>query len=145
MIRKTWMLFALLAATVVSHAAHAGMSGTSARVQQQSASEAQNAAQTPPPVAQAPVVQPQANPFDGTWAVNHSPGCGLGRGSVQVSRGRILGRGVSGTIDADGNVRTRGGGGALTTIGAGRVSGATGSGTYQVSNGCSGTWTARKA
>jgi hypothetical protein len=152
---KTFALLAMLAATVIAQSANAGMSGTSARVQQQFVSEAQSAVQAPAPAAQAAVrpapprheqaPQPQASPFDGTWAVNHSPGCGLGRGSVRISRGRISGPGVSGTVDAAGNVRTRGGGGELTTTGAGRISSVAGSGTYEVSNGCSGTWTAHKA
>jgi hypothetical protein len=60
-----------------------------------------------------------------------SPGCGLAAGSaVEVSRGRISGQGVSGSVDAGGNVRTVGYGGGLSVISKGRVSGEAGSGTW---------------
>jgi hypothetical protein len=159
---KTFALVAILAATVGAQNAQAGMSGTSARVQQQSASEAQGAVQAPPlapaqPVAQAPVrpapvrrdltARPAATvgAFDGVWAVAASPGCGLNaRSAVQVVRGRIVGDGVSGTVDAAGNVRTVGYGGGLSVISKGRTGPTSGSGTYEVSNGCTGTWVSRK-
>jgi hypothetical protein len=156
---KTLLLLALLLTATGSHQAFAGMSGTSVRVQQQSASEAQALVQAPPaarPVAQAPVrpaparkeqaARPSAGAFDGIWAVTASPGCGLAvRSAVEVSRGRISGQGVSGSVDAGGNVRTVGYGGGLSVISKGRVSGEAGSGTYEVSNGCTGTWTSHRA
>jgi len=64
---------------------------------------------------------------------------------VQVRGGRISGQGLSGSIDAAGNVRTVARGGGLSVISTGRASGATASGGYRVSNGCTGTWTASKA
>lgn len=158
---KTCLVLALMVATMGSHQAHAGMSGTSARVQQLNTSEAQAALTAPAPaparpLAQAPVrraparqeqaVRPSAGGFDGVWAVASSPGCGLAeRSAVEVVRGRIAGQGVSGSVDASGNVRTVGFGGGLSVISKGRVSGSSGSGTYEVSNGCRGTWTSSKA
>ena len=157
---KTYLAIALLAATIGSHQAQAGMSGTSARVEQQNVSQAQGAIQAPPPAAipvvqalarQAPARQPQqARPsgasFDGVWAVSASPGCGLAESSaVEVVRGRIVAPGVSGSVDSAGNVRTVGHGGGLSVISTGRTGLTAGSGTYTVSNGCTGTWTSRKA
>lgn len=153
---KTFALVALLAATIGSHQAQAGMSGTSARLQQQTISQAQGSVQAPVrPVAQAPVrpapvrreqaARPSAGNFDGVWAVASSPGCGLAaRSAVRVVRGRIVGDGVSGSVDASGNVRTVSYGGGLSVISKGHVSGAAGSGTYEVSNGCTGTWVSQK-
>ena len=65
--------------------------------------------------------QPSGGGFDGTWAVASSPGCGLvARSAVRVARGRISGQGVSGSIDASGNVRTVSYGGGLSVISRGR-------------------------
>jgi hypothetical protein len=158
---KAFALATLLAVTVGAPHAQAGMSGTSRRVEQQSATEAQAAVQSPPPsaqpVAQAPVqalpaparpeqaAQPDVRAFDGVWAVATSPGCGLlARSSVQVRRGRITGEYLSGSIDAGGNVRTIARGGGISVISKGHSSVTTGSGTYRVSTGCTGTWTSRK-
>jgi hypothetical protein len=154
---SVYFALALLATAAVSSQAQAGMSGTSERVEQQNISQAQAAVPAQPKQqAQVPQRRPVARPeqaarpsgggFDGIWAVASSPGCGLvARSAVQVTRNRISGDGVSGTIDASGNVRTVGYGGGLSVISKGRVSGTSGSGTYEVSNGCTGTWVAQKA
>jgi hypothetical protein len=148
-------LLALLATAAISSQAQAGMSGTSERVQQQTITQAQAGVRPQPKPQpqqrrsvgqQEQAARPSGGSFDGIWAVASSPGCGLvGRSAVQVIRGRISGDGVSGSIDGAGNVRTVGYGGGLSVISKGRVSGTSGSGTYEVSNGCTGTWTARKA
>ncbi len=155
--RTIYFALALLATAAVSSQARAGMSGTSDRVEQQNITQAQaGVPQQPKQQAQAPqrgsvarpeqAAQPSGGGFDGTWAVASSPGCGLiARSSVRVARGRIRGQGVSGSIDASGNVRTVSYGGGLSVISKGRVSGTSGSGTYQVSTGCTGTWVAQKA
>jgi hypothetical protein len=154
--RTLYFAFALLA-TAASSQAQAGMSGTSERLQQLNTTQAQAAVPAQPkPPAQAQQRRSVARPeqaarrsggsFDGIWAVASSPGCGLvARSAVQVTRNRISGDSVSGTIDAAGNVRTVSYGGGLSVISKGRVSGTTGSGTYEVSNGCTGTWAAQKA
>jgi hypothetical protein len=156
---RTYLAVALLLASIGS--AHAGMSGTSARVQQHAISEAQGAVQAPPPaanpVAQAPQrqqgparqQQPQARPsggnFDGVWATTASPGCGLAaRSAVEIVRGRISGSGISGSVTPSGQVRTVAHGGGASVISTGRIVGNSASGTYEVSNGCIGTWTASK-
>ena len=152
--RTICFALALLATAAVSSQARAGMSGTSERIEQQNITQAQ--AGVPQQQAQAPQRrsvarpeqpgQPSGGGFDGTWAVASSPGCGLvARSAVRVARGRIRGRGVNGSIDASGNVRTVSYGGGLSVVSKGRVSGTSGSGTYQVSTGCTGTWVAQKA
>jgi hypothetical protein len=157
---KTVFLLALLLTVAIgSHEAEAGMSGMSDRVQRLNAVEAQASVQAPLPAPAKPVAQAQARPapvrreqaprpsggsFDGVWAVNASPGCGLAaRSAVEVVRGRIS-EGVSGSVDGSGNVRTVGYGDGLSVISTGRVSGSGGSGTYEVSNGCTGTWVSQK-
>jgi hypothetical protein len=156
-IGKTFLVLALLMAAIGSHQAQAGMSGTSARVQQISNSEAQAAIHAPPPAArpqvQAPRRQPQQQQqrpvggnFDGVWAVSSSPGCGLDeRSAVEVRNGRVIAPGLSGSVDAKGNVRTVFHGGGVSIISTGRSGPTQGSGTYTVSNGCTGTWTSQKA
>ena len=83
--------------------------------------------------------------FDGAWAVT-SVGCGgTTSGATVVTSGRVIAEGVSGTVSANGSVHTFGHGeGGITYTGAGRLSGRSGSGTFQRSDGCSGTWTASK-
>lgn len=158
---KIFALVALLVASVGSQQAQAGMSGMSARVQQQSISESQAAVQAPAPAPVRPVAQVPVRPapvrraqaarpsgggnFDGVWSVTASPGCGLiPRSAVQVVRGRIIGDGVNGSVDPAGNVRTVSYGGGVSVISRGRTSATVGSGTYEVSNGCTGTWVSQK-
>jgi hypothetical protein len=160
MSKQTTFAIALAIAAVIASQAHAGMSGTSDRVQQITNSEARATApaQTqarpqPNPQVKAPLqsqapaaARPAGGNFDGRWSVSSSPGCGLSaRSAVQVKGGRIAGQGLSGSIDAAGNVRTVARGGGLSVVSTGRASGATASGGYRVSNGCTGTWTASKA
>jgi hypothetical protein len=161
MTKQGTFLIALLMTAAIGSQAYAGMSGTSARVQQITNSEAQAAVQAPQPQARpqvqsaaqqrrAPARQEQAarpsgSTFDGIWSVTNSPGCGLApRSAVEVVRGRISGPGISGIVHPSGSVRTVAHGGGLSVISTGRTSPTSGSGTYEVSNGCTGTWTARK-
>jgi hypothetical protein len=156
--RKQEIFLIALLMTAIGSQAHAGMSGTSARVQQITNSESQAAVQAPqaPQVQPAPqqrraparqeqAARPSGSNFDGIWSVTNSPGCGLARRSaVEVIRGRISGPGLSGKVDPSGSVRTVAHGGGLSVISTGHTSPTSGSGTYEVSNGCTGTWTARK-
>lgn len=158
MTKQGSFLIALLMSAAIGSQAHAGMSGTSARVQQITNSEAQAAAQASPtqpqagpalqqraPSRQEQAARPSGSNFDGIWSVTASPGCGLARRSaVEVVRGRISGPGLSGRVDPSGKVRTVAHGGGLSVISTGHTSPTSGSGTYEVSNGCTGTWTSRK-
>jgi hypothetical protein len=82
--------------------------------------------------------------FDGAWVVN-SVGCGsTTRGAVVVTSGRVIGEGVTGTISPSGAVRTTGNFNGIVVTSSGHVSSRSGSGSFQQSNGCGGTWTASK-
>jgi hypothetical protein len=122
MTKQGTFLIALLMTAAIGSQAHAGMSGTSARVEQITNSEAQAAVQASQPQARpqqagpqqrrAPArpeqaARPSGSSFDGIWSVTNSPGCGLApRSAVEVIRGRISGPGLSGKVDPSGSVRT---------------------------------------
>lgn len=82
--------------------------------------------------------------FDGAWSVV-SVGCaGSSTGAAVVSNGRIIGQGVTGTVSANGSVRSVGNYNGIIVTSYGHVSGSSGSGTFQRSDGCSGRWTSSK-
>jgi len=83
--------------------------------------------------------------FDGAWVVT-SIGCGgTTTGATVVTSGRVIAEGVTGTVSANGSVRTFGRGeGGITYTGAGRLGARSGSGTFRRSDGCGGTWTSVK-
>lgn len=154
--RAFLLLAMVLAASICSHRADAGMSGTSARFQKLNASQTQAALRPPeaaPQLQEKPAKLPRARispppqagnsvrDFDGTWKVVTSPGCGLfGRSLVRISRGRIVGLGLRGSVDPNGRVRSISRGFGRSVVSTGRVGGSSGSGTYRVSTGCTGTW-----
>jgi hypothetical protein len=75
--------------------------------------------------------------YDGTWTGVIGPGCPVaGIRALHVSGGRITSGGMAGTVDSAGSFRIVGDDG---TVGTGRVSGNTASGSYRQTNGCSGT------
>jgi hypothetical protein len=142
----TFALVALLVATFGSQV-QAGMSGTSREgVSQAHASVPASApARARPAQVRREPAPPLEGDFDGVWTVVSSPGCGLvARSAVQVVHGRIIGERVTGSVDAAGNVHTVARGGGVSVISKGRTSPTSGSGTYKVSNGCTGTWVSRK-
>jgi deoxycytidylate deaminase len=69
---------------------------------------------------------------------------GSSRGAVVVTSGRIIGKGVNGTVSPNGAARSVGNYNGVTVISSGHVSGRSGSGTFRRSDGCSGTWTSSK-
>lgn len=80
--------------------------------------------------------------YDGTWTVVLSPGCiHSGPLSITVSGGRISAFALSGTVSPTATFHILGLDG---TVGSGRVTGNTGSGTYREANGCSGNIAATK-
>jgi len=81
---------------------------------------------------------------DGAWIVT-SVGCGgTGSGAFVVTSGRIIGEGLTGSVSASGSARSVLQANGLTSIGSGRLSGRSGSGTFRRSDGCNGTWNAVK-
>lgn len=82
--------------------------------------------------------------FDGAWAVV-SIGCGgTATGAVVITSGRIIGESLAGSVSPNGAARSVFRGNGFTSIGSGRLSGRSGSGTFRRSDGCSGTWSATK-
>lgn len=137
--RVVGVSLAMLAAGALAPAsAVAALSGTSDAVRARGLA-------APTPVSLSSPTSPDSRAFDGTWEVRTSPGCAtLTRSTVSVSRGKIRGPGVSGKVDPAGNVRTVGRAGFLSIVSTGRVGERTGSGVYRQSDGCTGTWQARK-
>ncbi|QIG99056.1 hypothetical protein G6P99_03155 [Bradyrhizobium sp. 6(2017)] len=81
---------------------------------------------------------------DGAWVVT-SVGCGgTGSGAVVITSGRIIGEGLTGSVSPSGAARSVFQANGLTSIGSGRLSGRSGSGTFRRSDGCGGTWSATK-
>ena len=82
--------------------------------------------------------------FDGAWTFT-SAGCPY-TGSLPASivGGKIIIRRGSGQVDPDGTLHSVGAGNGMTLTAVGQLSGNTGSGTFNRSDGCVGRWIAIK-
>jgi hypothetical protein len=88
--------------------------------------------------------QPSLAVFDGRWTFT-SAGCkNTGSIAATIKQGRIIVRGGSGQVNPDGTLHSVGGGGGMTLTAEGHMDLETGSGTFDRSDGCSGTWIAIK-
>lgn len=98
------------------------------------------------PLIEAPTFPPpaEANAFDGRWVFTGGGCRGAGSVSAVIKGGRVIVRGGGGNVTPDGIIHTVGAGNGLTLTAEGRLSGDAGSGTYDRSDGCSGTWVAVK-
>ena len=98
------------------------------------------------PVIDIPSFPPpsEANPFDGRWIFTGGGCRRAGSVSAVIKGGKVIVRGGGGNVNPDGTIHTVGAGNGLTLTAEGRLSGDTGSGTYDRSDGCSGTWVAVK-
>jgi hypothetical protein len=83
---------------------------------------------------------PDSNAFDGRWIFTGAGCKGAGSVSAVIRAGKVIVRGGGGNVTPDGVIHTVGAGNGLTLTAEGRLSGDTGSGTYDRSDGCSGTW-----
>jgi hypothetical protein len=83
---------------------------------------------------------PGANPFDGRWIFTGAGCRGAGSVSAVIKGGKVIVRGGGGNVTPDGIIHTVGAGNGLTQTAEGRLSGDSGAGTYDRSDGCSGTW-----
>jgi hypothetical protein len=82
--------------------------------------------------------------FDGAWTFT-SAGCPYtGSLPATITGGKILIRGGSGQVDPDGTLHSVGAGNGMTLTAVGQLSGNTGSGTFNRSDGCVGNWIAIK-
>lgn len=93
------------------------------------------------PAAEVPTLSPvpDANPFDGRWIFTGAGCRGAGSVSAIIKSGKVIVRG-GGNVTPDGIIHTVGAGNRMTLTAEGRLSGDSGSGTYDRSDGCSGTW-----
>lgn len=86
--------------------------------------------------------------FDGVWSISSAGTSGCSDTLTEqfvVSGGRMTGSGAgSATVSANGAVRGAGNYSGIGVTSQGRLSGRTGSGTFQRSDGCSGRWVASK-
>ena len=87
--------------------------------------------------------------FDGVWSISSAGTSGCSDTLTEqftVSGGRMTGSSGSGraTVSANGSVRGAGNYSGIGVTSQGRLSGRTGSGTFQRSDGCSGRWVASK-
>jgi hypothetical protein len=93
------------------------------------------------PAVETPVLlPPDANPFDGRWIFTGAGCRGAGSAAAVIKGGKVIVRGGGGNVTPDGIIHTVGAGNGLTLTAEGRLSGDSGSGTYDRSDGCSGTW-----
>jgi hypothetical protein len=87
---------------------------------------------------------PSPTAFDGRWTFT-SAGCkNTGSLPATIKQGRIIIRGGSGQVSPDGTLHSVGAGGGMTLTAEGHLDLETGSGTFDRSDGCSGTWIAIK-
>jgi len=105
-----------------------------------------NSEKDQPPAADFPTfpAPPAADTFDGRWIFTGGGCKGAGSVSAVIKGGKVIVRGGGGQVTPDGTIHTVGAGNGLTLTAEGRLSGETGSGTYDRSDGCSGTWIAIK-
>jgi hypothetical protein len=96
------------------------------------------------PAEAMPVPPPQGDvrDYDGIWSFT-SAGCrNTGSLLAKIVSGRIIVRGGSGQVDPDGTLHSVGAGNGMTLTAVGQLSGGTGSGTFNRSDGCAGSWIA---
>ena len=101
---------------------------------------------TQQPRDEMPVPAPQGDngDFDGIWTFT-SAGCRYtGSLLAKIVGGKIIVRGGSGQVDRDGTLHSVGAGNGMTLTAVGQLSASTGSGTFNRSDGCVGSWIAIK-
>ena len=82
--------------------------------------------------------------FDGRWIFT-SAGCShTGSLPATIRKGQIIISGGGGFVGPDGTLHSVGAGGGMTLTAVGQLSGNNGSGTFNRSDGCVGTWIAIK-
>lgn len=83
--------------------------------------------------------------FDGAWVLTSvGAPCGTSTDTVVVTGARMVGQYGTAQVSPNGSTSGIGAAGALTWTMSGRLSGRRGSGTFQRSDGCVGSWTGSK-
>jgi len=102
------------------------------------------------PAAEEPSRAPQrsgggGSNFDGAWVLTSvGKTCAGSTDTVVVTSGKMVGQYGTGQVSPNGGVSGTGAAGGLSWTMSGRFSGRSGSGTFQRSDGCVGTWTGSK-
>jgi hypothetical protein len=101
---------------------------------------------TQAPAEEQPLVlpQPDSQNFDGQWTFTGAGCPNAGSVSAKIIGGKIFVRGGGGRVDPDGTLHSVGAGNGITLTAVGQLSGNTGSGTFNQSDGCVGHWVAVK-
>jgi hypothetical protein len=83
--------------------------------------------------------------FDGAWVLTSvSASCAGSTDTVIVTSGRMVGQYGTAQVSPNGSTFGTGAAGGLSWTMSGRLSGRSGSGTFQRSDGCAGSWTGAK-
>jgi hypothetical protein len=86
-----------------------------------------------------------ANSYDGVWTfVGVSTGNCSGSVTLTISGGRMVGEGYTGTVSPNGAINVVGASNGISAVSTGKLSGSSGSGSYQQSDGCTSRWIAQK-
>jgi len=86
-----------------------------------------------------------AGSFDGVWTfVGVSSGNCSGSVTLTISGGRLVGEGYTGTVSPNGAINVVGANNGISAVSTGHLSGKSGSGSYQQSDGCTSRWVASK-
>jgi hypothetical protein len=98
------------------------------------------------PAEEPPPAMPQqgSQNFDGQWTFTGAGCPKAGSVSAKIVGGKIFVRGGGGQVDPDGTLHSVGAGNGITLTAVGQLSGNTGSGTFNQSDGCVGHWVAVK-
>jgi hypothetical protein len=98
------------------------------------------------PTEEPPRVMPQGDSgnFDGQWVFTGSGCPNTGSVPAKIIGGKIFVKGGGGQVDPDGTLHSVGAGNGITLTAVGQLSGNTGSGTFNQSDGCVGRWIAVK-
>jgi hypothetical protein len=97
-------------------------------------------AEEPPP----PMPQQGSQNFDGQWTFTGAGCPNAGSVYAKIIGGKIFVKGGGGQVDPDGTLHSVGAGNGITLTAVGQLSGNTGSGTFNRSDGCVGHWVAVK-
>jgi hypothetical protein len=134
----------LVASVPMGALAQPGSIGGSIGDTERSLSGPRNETDRPAEEAPRPPAQQDSNGFDGIWKFT-SAGCPhTGTLPAIITGGRIVVQGGSGQVDPDGTLHSVGAGNGMTLSAVGRLSGNTGAGTFNRSDGCIGSWIAIK-
>jgi hypothetical protein len=100
---------------------------------------------TPPPPPLLPDQPHQDNTgYDGKWIFTGAGCPNSGSVPAVIRHGKIIVRGGAGFVEPDGTLHSVGAGGGMTLSAVGSLTGNTGSGTFNRSDGCVGNWIAIK-